>query len=125
MGLLLVVLGGLLRWGWVRNFWFRALHCAAIVYVAVQALVGIACPLTIWENWLREAGGQSKNYEEGGFIQYWLRHIFYYEWEKWVFTTAYVSFGLLVVVTMFVLPPRVPWRRPQRPEGFEVQSTSG
>ncbi len=29
-GMAAIVVGLVLRWGWVRNFWFRVLHLAAI-----------------------------------------------------------------------------------------------
>jgi hypothetical protein len=33
-GLALTLVGGALRWRWVRNFWFRAAHLAAINDIA-------------------------------------------------------------------------------------------
>ena len=44
-GLLAVVLGAALGWGWVRNFWFRAIHLAMIAVVVIQAIAGVICPL--------------------------------------------------------------------------------
>jgi hypothetical protein len=52
----LIVAGWLLRWGWVRNFWFRLIHLASIGIVAAQAVVGIICPLTTLERYLRREG---------------------------------------------------------------------
>src|SRR5262249_5642729 len=34
----LFLLGGVLNWGWVRNFWLRLFHLVAIVVVAGQAV---------------------------------------------------------------------------------------
>jgi hypothetical protein len=31
-GLLVIILGGILRWRFVRNFWFRAIHLGMVVY---------------------------------------------------------------------------------------------
>lgn len=42
--------GGICNWPWVRNFWFRALHLAGIGYVAMEAWLGIVCPLTTLEH---------------------------------------------------------------------------
>jgi hypothetical protein len=49
----LIVAGWLLRWGWVRSFWFRLIHLASIGIVAAQAVAGIICPLTTLERHLR------------------------------------------------------------------------
>ena len=48
-GLPAIWIGASCGWRWVRNFWFRVAHLAAIVFVAAEALLGIACPLTVWE----------------------------------------------------------------------------
>ena len=52
-GLILVWIGAWRKWGWARNRWFRYLHLATIAFVALDALAGIACPLTVWEDSLR------------------------------------------------------------------------
>jgi hypothetical protein len=57
-GLIAVWVGAALAWGWVRNPWFRYLHLGAIAFVALEALAGIACPLTVWEDLLRGGGGR-------------------------------------------------------------------
>ena len=49
----LIYLGAACSWAWVRSWRWRAAHLAAIVYVALESLLGIACPLTIWEDALR------------------------------------------------------------------------
>src|SRR5947209_10682364 len=53
-----ILAGWALRWGAVRNFWFRALHLLAIAVVAAEALLHIDCPLTVWEYDLRVRAGQ-------------------------------------------------------------------
>ena len=67
VGLFLIFLGRLLRWNWVRNFWFRAIHVTMIGIVVVEALFGITCPLTTWENRLREMNGETAY--QGSFIE--------------------------------------------------------
>ena len=52
-----ILAGIALRWAWVRNFWFRTIHLAMIAVVVAESLCGIVCPLTDWEDRLREAGG--------------------------------------------------------------------
>ena len=109
-GLVAVLVGMARRWEWVRNVWFRVAHLAAIAYVVVQALFGMVCPLTTLENSLRLHGGQQP-YDEGGFIQFWLHRLIFFQAEPWVFTVCYTAFGLLVASTMWFAPPRWPSRR--------------
>ena len=113
LGLVCVLLGMTRRWAWTRNFWFRAAHLLAIAYVVVQAFYGMVCPLTTLENVLRVRGGEQA-YAEGGFIQFWLHRVIFFDAESWVFTLCYTLFGLLVAATMWWAPPRSPWPRPQR-----------
>jgi hypothetical protein len=112
-GLLLTLLGAALHWQWVKNFWFRALHLVGIAYIAMEAWLGIVCPLTTLELWLREKAGQTVY--EGDFIAHWMRQIMFYEAPPWVFIAAYSGFGALVVLSWFLVRPTLPWR-PRRPQ---------
>lgn len=107
LGLFLIWIGAFTHWAWVRNFWFRLAHLAAIVVVALEALLGIACPLTVWEDALRQVSGQPS------FIARWLRRVLFYDLPSWVFTTAYVGCALATLAAWCVVPPR----RPARPSG--------
>jgi hypothetical protein len=112
----LVWVGYFLNWRFVRNFYFRAAHLLLIGFVAAQALLGLVCPLTIWENALRARGGADDVYE-GSFIAHWLRRLIFYEADSWVFTAAYIGFFLLVLVTVFAVKPNRPawWQRKGTP----------
>ncbi|HEX7812817.1 MAG TPA: DUF2784 domain-containing protein, partial [Burkholderiales bacterium] len=83
-----------------RNFRFRVLHLAAILFVALEALAGIACPLTVWEDRLRGTSGTED------FIARWLHRGLYYDFPVWAFTLAYLLFATAVVLTYFFVPPR-------------------
>ena len=98
--LVLVWLGALLDWRWVRNAWFRYAHLAAIAFVAAEALLGIACPLTVWEDLLR--GGVRPE----SFVGRWVRGVLYYQAPEWVFTAAYVGWAAATLVTLRLVPPR-------------------
>jgi hypothetical protein len=99
-GLVLVWVGAAASWAWVRNPWFRYAHLGAIAFVAVEALLGYACPLTLWEDLLR--GGVRPE----SFIGRWVYRLLYYRAPEWVFTTAYGLWAAATVVTLIFLPPR-------------------
>jgi hypothetical protein len=96
-----LILAGAGRWSWIRNRTFRMLHVGAIVFVAAEALLGITCPLTGWEDMLRAAGR-----EERSFIGRWLAWLLYYDLPEWVFAIAYCAFALAVVWAWRAIPPR-------------------
>ena len=110
-GLLLVVVGNQLRWRWVNSLIFRLLHLSAIGVVVAESWLGITCPLTTLENWLR---GQSGQVGVGpSFIEYWFQRLLFYEAPTWVFVVAYSSFGAAVLWAWFKYPPS----RQQRASG--------
>jgi hypothetical protein len=100
-GLVLVWIGAALGWRWVRNPWFRYAHLAAIVFVALEALLGYACPLTVWEDLLR--GGVRPE----SFVGRWVYRLLYYQAPEWVFTTLYAFWALGTLVTLRLVPPRM------------------
>ncbi|MBY0524445.1 MAG: DUF2784 domain-containing protein [Gemmataceae bacterium] len=106
LGQLVIVIGALMRWGWVRNRWFRALHFLAIAIVAFEAMAGITCPLTDWEDDLRAAAGQDVT--EGTFIGRFMHDVLFYDAPSSVFTACYITFAVLVLLTLVLVPPR--WR---------------
>jgi hypothetical protein len=55
LGFILIVVGIILRWKWIRSLPFRITHLLAIVGVACEALLGVNCPLTVLEFKLRYA----------------------------------------------------------------------
>ena len=88
------------RWAWIRNPWFRYLHLAAIVFVAAEALLGYACPLTIWEDLLR--GGVRPE----SFIGRWTYRLLYFNAPEWVFTTLYLVWAAATLITLRFVPTR-------------------
>ena len=99
-GLAAIWIGAALKWRWIRNFWFRAIHLAAIGVVAVGSLVGMVCPLTVLEDVLRQTGPA-----QSGFIQRWVGRLLYYDFPASVFTVAYVLFALIVALTYIYIRP--------------------
>ena len=98
--LLLTWIGAWRDWRWIRNLTLRIAHVIAIVFVACEALLGMVCPLTEWEDRLRGAAGDKS------FIARWVHHVMYFSAPEWVFTVIYVAFALVVAATFWFIPPQ-------------------
>lgn len=103
-GLLLIFIGKSRGWHWVGNPWFRLSHLAGIVLVALQAWMGIICPLTTWEMKLRAIAGQTSY--DGTFVSYWLGRMLYLDLPDWAFIAGYSLFGILVLLAWCNIRPR-------------------
>ena len=112
-GLIFIITGLVRGWRWTRNPWFRFIHLGAIGFVVIQSWLNVICPLTIWENTLREKAGQATY--AGSFIRHWLHKLIFYQAEAWVFALAYSVFAALVVLAWY-LAPRFKRPRFKRPE---------
>ena len=99
-GLILVWIGAAASWEWVRNPWFRYAHLGAIAFVAAEAVLGYACPLTIWEDMLR-SGVRPES-----FIGRWVYRMLYYRAPEWVYITAYLAWMAATLITFVVVRPR-------------------
>lgn len=99
-GLVLTWAGAALGWAWIRNPWFRYVHLGAIAFVAAEALAGIACPLTVWEDMLRGS------LRAESFIGHWVQRLLYYRAPEWVFTSLYLAWAAATLVTLRLVPPR-------------------
>ena len=65
-----------------------------------EVLLGVMCPLTMWEAALRgDTSGQ-------GFIQRWIHAWLFWDLPPWIFGVAYLTFGALVAWTWVRFPPR-------------------
>jgi hypothetical protein len=103
LGFILIVVGIILRWKWIRNLPFRITHLLAIVGVACEALLGVNCPLTVLEFKLRYALNLSE--KEGSFIGTIVGSLLFYNAPGWLFTIIYTAFAILVVITFIIAPP--------------------
>jgi len=98
-GLPVIWIGAWLRLNFVRNIWLRIAHLAAILFVVGESLLGMVCPLTMWEDKLRQL--ETSN----SFIQRWLHRILFYDFPEGMLTIVYILFALLVVATFILIPP--------------------
>jgi Protein of Unknown function (DUF2784) len=101
LGLVLVWIGAALRWHWIRNFPLRLSQLLLMGYIALQAVVGQICPLTLLEDALRGTR------DERGFIARWAGDLLYWNAPPWVFVAGYVAwFGLMLLTWYLVRPTR-------------------
>ncbi len=104
VGAMAIYAGHWLSWEWVRHYWFRVLHLAAILVVVLQSWASLICPLTTWEMELREKAGDATY--EGAFIQHWLHTLLYFEAPGWVFAVIYTLTGGIIIASWFIVPPK-------------------
>jgi hypothetical protein len=109
-GEVFILSGAIFRWRAIRNPLFRISHLAAVGLVAVEAAVGTDCPLTAWEYDLRLLSGQTV--EKGlSFIARLARLIIFYDFSPRFFTVLHILFGILVLLTYIIIPPRLRTKR--------------
>ncbi len=99
-GLAAIAVGGWLGWHWVRYRVFRWAHLGALGFISIEALLGITCPLTRLEDWLR---GEST---PSGFVARWISRWLYWDLPAWVFVVAYISVFACAAVLWIMVPPR-------------------
>jgi hypothetical protein len=103
LGFILILAGIFFKWKWIRNLWFRMIHLAAIAGVALEAILGVNCPLTVLEFSLRY--GVAPAERRVSFVGGLIDSILYYDAPARLFTIIYVGFALLVAITFIMAPP--------------------
>jgi len=98
-GLAVIPLGAKLGWRLVRIRWLRLLHLAALAVVAVQAAVGRACFLTVWQAELAGAG------REEPLIMRWVNSLVVWPLPMWVFATLYLAVFAYALALWWSVPP--------------------
>jgi hypothetical protein len=107
-GLVVVPVGAWRGWEIVRIFWWRALHLAMLALVAIQAVFGRACFLTIWQSDLLQQAGQAGS--SGPFIQQWATRLIFWPLPLWFFVVLYLAVWAYALALWWLVPPR---RRPR------------
>ena len=105
-GLVAIPLGAARGWAFVRVRWWRALHLASMAMVAVQALAGRACFLTVWQDDLSGASGRAP------LIMRVVNGLIYWPLPMWAFTAAYAAVFVYVLALWKLVPPSGSSRRP-------------
>lgn len=105
LGLILIWSGYFIGWKFVWDLRFRLAHLFAIGFVLAEAVFGLTCPLTIWENDLRAKAGEAAAYS-GSFMQHWVGRFLFHDWPEAAFTILYAAFFALVLLSWWVVKPR-------------------
>lgn len=100
-GLVAIPLGAALGWSWVRIPWWRLLHLASLAVVALQAVLGRACFLTLWQDALTGAGRAAPP-----LIMRWVNSVIYWPLPMWVFTAAYLAIFAYTAALWRWVPPQ-------------------
>ena len=85
-GFFLIPIGYKFGWVWITNLKLRIFHYGMMIFVTLETLLGITCPLTSIENNLRRI------YESTSFISYWIKHIIYWDFPTQFFIILYCMF---------------------------------
>jgi hypothetical protein len=99
-GLIAVPLGAVCGWRFVRVRWWRVLHLVLLGTVAVQAIIGRACILTIWQAALTGAAGSPTP-----LIMAWVNRAIYWPLPVWVFAALYLLVFGYALALLWLVPP--------------------
>jgi len=103
-GELCILTGAAARWSWIRNSVFRIVHLCAVVFVGIEAGIGVLCPLTNWEYDLRLMAGQTVE-RDISFIGRLIRSVIFYDFPPWIFTAMYIGFAGIVILSFVLIRP--------------------
>ena len=99
-GLFAIPIGARRGWAFVRRPGWRLLHLASLAIVALQAALGRACFLTIWQD---AAAGTAT---ETPLIMRTVDALIYWRLPIWVFAAAYLAIFLYVIALWWLVPVR-------------------
>jgi len=98
-GFLLIPIGALFGWRWVRLRIFRIVHAGLMIFVALEAAMGMTCPLTLIEANLRGIEAQES------FMAYQLSRLLYWDLPINFFFGFYMACLAWVIGLWFCCPP--------------------
>ncbi len=100
VGLVLVPVGGIRNWGWVRNRALRLAHLGTMSFIATEAVLGLTCPLTILESALRNEDAPTH------FLAVWMVKALYWNASPEFFVLLYLLCAAWAVSLWALVPPR-------------------
>ncbi len=102
-GLVAIPLGAWRRWAFVRVFWWRVFHLALLAVVAVQAALGRACFLTLWQAALENRHDETP---VAPLLRRWLMQLIFWPLPEWVFVAIYLTVFTYAIALWWAVPPR-------------------
>jgi hypothetical protein len=99
LGLLLIPFGFIYSWPWIRNRRFRQIHAGLMIFVAIEAVFAITCPLTVLEAQLR------KTTTPQSFWAYQLNQLLYWDLPPAFFLGLYLLCSIWVIYLWKRIPP--------------------
>jgi hypothetical protein len=106
LGLVVIPVGAWCSWRFVRVKWWRALHLVCWAVVALQAILGRACFLTLWQSEILGRAGEQGS--AAPLVERWVNAVIYWPLPIWVFAVLYVALGLGVLGLWWLVPPTSP-----------------
>ena len=104
LGLIMIWIGALLKWAWVRRRGFRLAHIVCMAMVVAETLAGVACPLTVLEEWLRGVQMWGDDPQQF-FLRRVARDLLFHDLPDLAFAAAYVLFFGLILLSWRRVPP--------------------
>ena len=103
-GTVAIIAGLPARWRWIRNFWFRVAHAAAIFIVLFEEVTGIPCVLNLLQAWLRtQSIGQAESTDGVGGL---LDLLLYRTISPFALDVFYWTMGVAVLLLLWRVPIR-------------------
>ena len=99
-GLIAIPLGAWRRWPFVRAPTWRVLHLLSLAIVAVQAVLGRACFLTDWQDYLTGTSATQP------LIMRWVNSVVFWPLPFWAFEALYLAVFVYTLALLWIVPPR-------------------
>ena len=99
-GLVAVPIGAVCGWRFVHIRWWRVLHVASLAVVALQATLGRACILTLWQARLEGSATAAP------LLMRWVEGLVYWRLPLWVFAALYIVVFGYALALLRLVPPR-------------------
>jgi hypothetical protein len=100
-GLIAVPLGAWRGWAWIHRPMWRLLHLLSLAVVALQAALGRACFLTLWQS-AAESGQSAPE----PLIMRWVNALVYWPIPLWVFSLIYLAIFAYALALLWFVPLR-------------------
>ena len=100
-GFFLIPIGYSFDWIWIKNSKLRICHCGMMIFVTLETILGITCPLTLIENSLRGINDSTS------FISYWISQIIYWNFPTQFFIILYCICLVWTFLMWKIFPPMI------------------